>query len=120
MILKEDEEAEDEFDRVHNLPIEVHVHLPDGDVFPINAPRFVIAAGANSGHVAKLVIIKLHSTSIFLYLNVKKLFRLEWELVQRFFRSHFPLSLESATSTTFIVPQALDSTVHWLKTFTKN
>ncbi len=56
MFLQEDQEAEDEFDRLHNQVIEAHVHLPDGDVFPINAPRFVIAAGANSGHVAQLVI----------------------------------------------------------------
>lgn len=53
-IFRDDEEAIDEKLRLKNQLIEVHVHLPDGDVFPINAPRFVIAAGADSGHVANL------------------------------------------------------------------
>ena len=44
----------DEQRRLDNRPCEVHVHLPDGDVFPITASQFVIAAGPQSGHVANM------------------------------------------------------------------
>ena len=33
---------------------EAHVHLPNGDVFPFNFGLCVIAAGAESGHIAHL------------------------------------------------------------------
>ena len=49
-----DREIEDEQKRMWNPPIEAHIHLADGDVWPIHAARFVIAAGAESGHVANL------------------------------------------------------------------
>ena len=36
-----------------NLVREVHVHLPNGDVFPFNTSLVMIAAGAESGHIGK-------------------------------------------------------------------
>lgn len=48
------DEMEDEYKRIENRCVEAHVHLPDGDVWPIIAPRFVIAAGCESGHIAQL------------------------------------------------------------------
>ena len=33
---------------------EVHVHLPNGDVFPFGTCHIIIAAGAESGHIANL------------------------------------------------------------------
>ena len=47
-------ELKDELRRLDNRPYEVHVHLPDGDVFPITSSQFVIAAGPQSGHVANM------------------------------------------------------------------
>ena len=44
----------DEDRRLDNRPYEVHVHLPDGDIFPITSSIFVIAAGPQSGHVANM------------------------------------------------------------------
>ena len=47
-------EADDEYKRLENRAIEVHVHLPDGDIFPITSSVFVIAAGPQSGHIANM------------------------------------------------------------------
>jgi len=47
-------EIEDEMKRLSNRVEEAHIHLPDGDVWPLTAGVFIIAAGANSGHVANL------------------------------------------------------------------
>ncbi len=55
VFVQDDEEDIDEAQRLNNRVIEAHVHLPDGDVFPIHAGLFVIAAGAESGHIAHLV-----------------------------------------------------------------
>ena len=50
-----DDEQEDEYTRMqHNRICEAHVHLPNGDVFPFESGFFVIAAGAESGHIANL------------------------------------------------------------------
>ena len=38
----EEAEKQDEFNRLKNRPEMVHVHLPDGDVFPITSSLFVI------------------------------------------------------------------------------
>ena len=40
--------------RLINRPVEAHIHLADGDVWPLKASIFVIAAGAESGHIAHL------------------------------------------------------------------
>uniref|UniRef100_A0A0K2T9M6 FAD-dependent oxidoreductase domain-containing protein 1 n=1 Tax=Lepeophtheirus salmonis TaxID=72036 RepID=A0A0K2T9M6_LEPSM len=45
---------EDEKRRMFNRVSEVHVELTDGDVFPIHSSQFVIAGGAESGHLAYL------------------------------------------------------------------
>ena len=45
-----EDEIEDETIRINNPLDEVHVHLPNGDVFPFGSAWFVIAAGAESGH----------------------------------------------------------------------
>ncbi len=37
-----------------NRVIEAHIHLDDGDVWPVDAAQFVICAGPESGHVAAL------------------------------------------------------------------
>ena len=56
LLFQDDEEDKAESDRLNNRRvIEAHVHLPDGDVFPIHAAIFVIASGAESGHIAHLV-----------------------------------------------------------------
>ena len=52
-------EALDERRRLNNRSYEVHVHLPDGDIFPITSSQFVVAAGAQSGHVANMFGIGL-------------------------------------------------------------
>jgi len=44
----------DEMKRMMKRPFEAHIHLPDGDVWPLTSCVFCIAAGANSGHVANL------------------------------------------------------------------
>ncbi len=49
-----EEELEDERKRLNNRYEEVHVHLPDGQVFPFESHHLVIAAGAESGHIAAL------------------------------------------------------------------
>jgi FAD-dependent oxidoreductase domain-containing protein 1 len=50
-----EDEIEDENLRLNTRPVrEVHVHLPNGDVFPFNTSLLVIAAGAESGHIASL------------------------------------------------------------------
>ena len=50
-----EEEIEDETTRLQKRRLcEVHVHLPNGDVFPFNTGFFVVAAGAESGHIANL------------------------------------------------------------------
>jgi FAD-dependent oxidoreductase domain-containing protein 1 len=49
-----DDEMEDESRRVNNYIREVHVHLPDGDVFPFHGAWFVVTAGAESGHIGHL------------------------------------------------------------------
>jgi len=49
-----EDELEDEMKRLSNPPREAHIHLPDGDVWPLTSAVFVIAAGANSGHVANM------------------------------------------------------------------
>ncbi len=48
------DEAEDEKKRMWNRAIEAHIHLDDGDVWPLNSCMFVICAGPESGHVATL------------------------------------------------------------------
>lgn len=50
-----EDEKEDESTRMKNRLVEAHVHLPDGDVFPFNSSIFVVAAGAESGHIAHLM-----------------------------------------------------------------
>ena len=52
-------EALDEQRRLLKRSYEVHVHLPDGDIFPITSSLFVIAAGPQSGHVANMFGIGL-------------------------------------------------------------
>ena len=52
-------EALDEERRLLKRSYEVHVHLPDGDIFPITSSLFVIAAGPQSGHVANMFGIGL-------------------------------------------------------------
>ncbi len=47
-------EAEHESKRLFERVIEAHIHLDDGDVWPLDAARFVICAGPESGHVASL------------------------------------------------------------------
>ena len=55
-LFQDDEEDKAESDRLNNRRVvEAHVHLPDGDVFPIHAAIFVIASGSESGHIAHLV-----------------------------------------------------------------
>ena len=49
-----EDELEDEWKRLSNRVIECHIHLPDGDVWPIDACKFIIAAGPQSGHVANM------------------------------------------------------------------
>ncbi len=49
-----DNEGDDEQKLMHARPQEAHVHLLDGDVWPITAGIFIIAAGPDSGHVAHL------------------------------------------------------------------
>ena len=49
-----EEEDWDERTRMYNNVREAHIHLADGDVWPITANTFVIAAGPDSGHVAHL------------------------------------------------------------------
>lgn len=63
-VWKEDEEDLDEQLRLHNRPREAHVELPDGDIYPINSSLFVIAAGAESGHIAHLFGIGAANTGV--------------------------------------------------------
>ena len=52
-----EEEISEELRRFQNRIAEVHVHLPDGDVFPITSGAFIIAAGPQSGHIANMASI---------------------------------------------------------------
>ena len=49
---------------------EVHVHLPNGDVFPFETCHIIIAAGAESGHIANLAGMGIGKV-IFFYQNKK-------------------------------------------------
>lgn len=48
-IFTEEEEDEDESTRMFNRVCEAHAYLHDGDVWPVNASQFIIAAGPESG-----------------------------------------------------------------------
>ncbi len=56
------DESEDEANRMWNRVIEAHIHLDDGDVWPVDACNFVICAGPESGHVATLAGIGVTPT----------------------------------------------------------
>ena len=45
---------------------EVHVHLPNGDVFPFETCHLIIAAGAESGHIANLAGMGIGKVIFFL------------------------------------------------------
>jgi len=49
-----EDEIEDETLRLQKPAREVHVHLPNGDVFPFDTCHIIIAAGAESGSIANL------------------------------------------------------------------
>lgn len=58
-----EDEIEDEFKRLNEQRIhEVHVHLPNGDVFPFKVGFLVVAAGSESGHIANLAGLGLGNT----------------------------------------------------------
>ena len=49
------EEIQLEVDRIRDGRVsEAHIYLHDGDVWPVTAAEFVIAAGPQSGHMAYL------------------------------------------------------------------
>ena len=50
---------------------EVHVHTPNGDVFPFGTCHIIIAAGAESGHIANLAGMGIGKV-IFFYQNKQK------------------------------------------------
>lgn len=51
---EEIDERQDEIERVQNPVREAHIHLPDGDVWPLRAGRFVLCGGHQNGHLGRL------------------------------------------------------------------
>ena len=51
---------------------EVHVHLPNGDVFPFETCHIIIAAGAESGHIANLAGMGIGKVIFFIKTKKKK------------------------------------------------
>ncbi|XP_059094658.1 FAD-dependent oxidoreductase domain-containing protein 1-like [Tigriopus californicus] len=47
-------DRESEIERVHNRVTEAHIHLPDGDVWPLAAGRFILCGGHQNGHLGRL------------------------------------------------------------------
>ena len=58
------------------------MHLPNGDVFPFETCHIIIAAGAESGHIANLAGMGIGKV-IFFYQDKKKI------LVQFLFNTNF-------------------------------
>eukprot|EP00095_Tigriopus_kingsejongensis_P009067 maker-scaffold308_size214241-snap-gene-1.45 protein:Tk09067 transcript:maker-scaffold308_size214241-snap-gene-1.45-mRNA-1 annotation:"fad-dependent oxidoreductase domain-containing protein 1-like" len=48
------DEKKDLLKEIENRVCEAHIHLPDGDVWPLHASRFVLAGGHQNGHLGRL------------------------------------------------------------------
>ena len=94
------------------------MHLPNGDVFPFETCHLIIAAGAESGHIANLAGMGIGKV-IFFY-DDKKKYLFNFFLVPIFsticfsriiFKFRFLLSLENVMFTIYIVLMVLVWTV---------
>ena len=72
------------------------MHLPNGDVFPFETCHLIIAAGAESGHIANLAGMGIGKV-IFFYQDKKKI------LVQFLFNRSWRISTTPNTTNFFIL-----------------